>query len=115
MTAKQAGPHRARSRGRAVARPPDSKPAAATNQIVASALLDLASIQRSIERKWAYRRAAETILGLQVPLESFVLPNGTLRKIPNIGPSSSRVILEVLRTGASSLVDAPIAAAGRTA
>ena len=33
------------------------------------------------------------------PIESLLNADGTLRKIPNIGPSSTRVILEVLHTG----------------
>jgi putative hydrolase len=85
-----------------------------TNRLVASLLRDLASVQKSTQSKWGYKRAASAILDLEEPIESFLLPDGTLRKIPNIGPSSSRVILEVLRTGHSPTVDAAVAASGKT-
>src|SRR5262249_55673526 len=50
-------------------------------------------------------RAAEAILTLEEPIESLLQPDGTLRKIPNIGPSSTRVILEVLQTGTSQTIE----------
>ena len=76
-----------------------------TNAVIAGLLRDLAAVQTSTQSRWGYRRAAAAIDGLDAPIESFVQPDGTLRKIPNIGPSSTKVILEVLRTGASSIVD----------
>jgi histidinol phosphatase-like PHP family hydrolase len=76
-----------------------------TNRKIASLLRDLASVQTSTQSKWGYKRAASAVLNLEEPIESYVLPDGSLRKIPNIGPSSTRVILEVLRTGESPTVE----------
>jgi DNA polymerase/3'-5' exonuclease PolX len=69
------------------------------NRTIASLLRDLASVQTSAQRRWGYKRAASTVLRLDAPIQEFVNADVTLRKIPNIGPSSARVILEVLRTG----------------
>src|SRR3979409_1756022 len=71
------------------------------NGNLAALLRDFAAIQKSKQSMWCYNRAASAILALEEPIESFLQPDGTLRKIPNIGPSSSRVILEVLSTGGS--------------
>ena len=76
-----------------------------TNGAIAALLRDLAAVQASKQSAWGYKRAAATIQALTEPIESFLLPDGSLRKIPNIGPSSSRVILEVLTTGTSATVE----------
>jgi putative hydrolase len=85
------------------------------NRRIASLLRDLASVHTSTQSRWGYKRAAATILNLDEPIESYLQPDGTLRKIPNIGPSSTRVILEVLQTGRSAIVDAAVAASPRAA
>ena len=74
---------------------------------------DLAAVQTSKQRKWAYTRAADTIAGLAAPIESFLQPDGTLRKIAHIGPSSTRVIVEVLQTGGSPTVERALADSGK--
>ena len=76
-----------------------------TNLRVSALLRDLAAVQKSQQSRWGYRRAAAAILELEEPLEALLQPDGTLRKIPNVGPSSTRVILEVLRTGRSETVE----------
>jgi histidinol phosphatase-like PHP family hydrolase len=76
-----------------------------TNGAIAALLRDLAAVQASKQSAWGYKRAAATIQALTEPIENFLLPDGSLRKIPNIGPSSSRVILEVLTTGTSATVE----------
>src|SRR3954447_19281502 len=83
------------------------------NRTIASLLRDLAAVQTSTQSKWGYKRAASAVLNLDDPIESYLEPGGTLRKIPNIGPSSTRVILEVLQTGRSSIVEQAIAESGR--
>jgi putative hydrolase len=85
-----------------------------TNGVIAALLRDLAAVQTSQPRKWGYRRAASAIIRLDEPIESFLEADGTLRKIPNIGPSSARVILEVLATGSSPTVERALAERGRT-
>jgi histidinol phosphatase-like PHP family hydrolase len=83
------------------------------NGMIAALLRDFAAIQKSKHRMWAYKRAAAAVLALDEPIESLLRPDGTLRKIPDIGPSSTRVILEVLRTGSSSIVERAIAGSGK--
>jgi histidinol phosphatase-like PHP family hydrolase len=82
--------------------------------VIAGLLRDLAAIQTSKQSKWGYARAAEAIASLPAPIESFLQPDGTLRKIAHVGPSSTRVILEVLKTGASPTVEQAIAESGKT-
>jgi putative hydrolase len=83
------------------------------NSAIAGLLRDLAAIQTSKQRKWGYARAAEAIAGLPASIASYLLPDGTLRKIANVGPSSTRIILEVLQTGTSPTVERAIAESGR--
>jgi len=82
------------------------------NAVIAGLLRDLASVQKSTQSKWGYKRAASAVRNLEEPIESYLQPDGTLRKIQHIGPSSTKVILEVLRTGESPTVAAAIAASG---
>jgi len=58
---------------------------------------------------WGYKRAAGAILDLDEPIENYLQPDGTLRKIPNVGPKTEPIILEVLRTGRSSTVEEAVA------
>jgi histidinol phosphatase-like PHP family hydrolase len=92
---------------------PSEKSAADTNALIGALLRDLASAQTSTQSRWGYKRAAAAVLALDEPIEAFLRPDGTLRKIANIGPSSTRVILEVLRTGGSPTVDNAVAASGK--
>ena len=80
-----------------------------TNARVAAALRDMAAAKKPQQSRWGYERAAEAIAGLPEPIESYLRNDGTLRKIPNVGPSSERVVLEVLRTGGSPTVTKAIA------
>ncbi len=84
-----------------------------TNGLIAGLLRDLAAVQKSTQSRWGYKRAAQAILALDEPIESFLQPDGTLRKIPNIGPSSTRVILEVLRSGSSPIVQRAVEESGK--
>ena len=81
------------------------------NSEVAGWLRDLAFVQKSPHSRWGYKRAASAVMYLPVPIDTLVSPDGTLQKIPSIGPASTRVILEVLRDGASSIVDRAVEAA----
>ncbi len=83
------------------------------NGRIAALLRDFAAIQKSKQSMWGYKRAASAILALEEPIESFLQADGTLRKIPNIGPSSTRVILEVLQTGGSPTVERAISESGK--
>jgi putative hydrolase len=81
------------------------------NAAAAGLLLDLAALQEG-PRALAYKRAAHAVLGLAQPLGA--LRNGArLAKIPYVGPSSERVLLEYLEAGASPTVEKVIAESGR--
>lgn len=99
-------------------KPPKEPPEQAsghTNSRIAGLLRTLASVQTSKQSKWGYARAAETIEALADPIESYLQDDGTLRKIAQVGPSSTKVILEVLRTGTSETVAKAIAESGKAA
>ena len=83
------------------------------NGRIAALLRDFAAIQKSKQRAWGYKRAASAILSLEQPIESLLDPDGTLQKIPNIGPSSTRIILEILTTGTSPTIEHAIAGSGQ--
>ena len=85
------------------------------NGQIAALLRDFAAVQTSKQSMWGYKRAAAAILALEEPIASFLRPDGTLRKIPNIGPSSTRIIVEVLQTGTSATVEGQIADGGQRA
>jgi histidinol phosphatase-like PHP family hydrolase len=85
------------------------------NGVIAGLLRDLADTQQSPQRRWGYKRAAAAVRDLDVPIESCLQPDGTLRKIPSIGPASTRIILDVLRTGRSEQVEEAVAASDRAA
>jgi putative hydrolase len=84
-----------------------------TNGFVAALLRDLALVQQSVRAGWAYKRAANSILSLNVPLESLVKPDGSLTKIPNVGPKTEQIILEALRTRGSPTVEQAIERSGK--
>jgi DNA polymerase (family 10) len=75
------------------------------NRTVARQLLNLAhsleAKHASFYRVRAYRRAAETILGLEEPIEEIVFHAGpkALKKLPGIGASLSAKIDTLVRTG----------------
>jgi DNA polymerase (family 10) len=75
------------------------------NRTVAQRLLSLAhSLEEkhaSLYRVQAYRRAAETILGLERPVEEIVTGEGSkaLRQLPGIGLKMSVKIETLVRTG----------------
>lgn len=86
-----------------------------TNLVAAGLLRDLAAVQTEPAKTWGYKQAARAIMWLDEPLESLVEPGGGLARIPRIGPASQRVLLEVLATGRSALVDRAVDDSGRRA
>ena len=84
-----------------------------TNMAIAGWLNDLAVIQDSKQRQFGYKQAASAIRWLDEPIENLLLPDGNLRRIPRIGPASTRVILEVLETGTSPTVERAVALSPR--
>jgi histidinol phosphatase-like PHP family hydrolase len=85
------------------------------NGAIAALLQDLATVQTLRQRRWGYDRAAAAIRELEEPVQRYLQNDGTLRKIQHVGPSSTRVILEVLETGTSRIVEEAVKASGRDA
>jgi histidinol phosphatase-like PHP family hydrolase len=86
-----------------------------TNAVIGALLRDMASIQSAKQSEMGYKRAAHMILGLETPIESFVHTDGSLQKIPNVGPKSETIIHEVLRTGESPTVERAVKESGKIA
>lgn len=86
---------------------PTPRRPADVNAVVGGYLRDLAFAQASPQKAFGYKRAANAILDLDLPLTELV-NGGRLPKIPGIGPASARVIHEVLDTGASPTVERAI-------
>jgi histidinol phosphatase-like PHP family hydrolase len=84
------------------------------NGKVAALLRDLAVAQESKQAEWGYKRAAAAVRGLPDPITSYLEPGGRLRKIANVGPKSEAVILEILNTGTSPIVERAIEASGKS-
>ena len=86
------------------------------NSLVAAELREMAFVQTVREKKSAYMRAALTVFGLEQPLDALVrAAGGTMPKIPNIGPSSLKVIQEVMKNGRSTTVEQAVAASPKAA
>jgi putative hydrolase len=83
------------------------------NMVVGNYLRDLAFAQSSRQKTFGYKRAASAILGLETQLPAMVEKDGSLPRIPGIGPASSRIIREVLDTGDSPSVERAIDEAGK--
>jgi histidinol phosphatase-like PHP family hydrolase len=85
------------------------------NTVVSGALRDLAAVQSSTQSRWGYKRAAASVARLERPLTALIGPDGTLPKIPNIGPASTRIIVEILESGRSDTVERAVTASGKHA
>jgi len=79
-----------------------------SNFAVAGFLRDMAFAQASEQKMFGYKRAAAAVLSLEDPLTANT-EERELRKIPGVGPASARIILEVLSTGTSEIVDQAVA------
>jgi histidinol phosphatase-like PHP family hydrolase len=75
-------------------------------------LYDMAELQTVERAKFGYKRAAKAILGLPVQVLELV-EAGTLREIPFVGPSTARIVTELVETGHSSTVDAAVSASAK--
>ena len=78
------------------------------NLEAASLLYDMAALQPTDRSRYGYKRAAKAIVYLPVPVADLVAA-GTLREVPFVGPSSARIITELVQQGTSPTVDAAIA------
>ena len=95
--------------------PPSAAFTPDTNMVIAGLLNDLAVVQDSKQRQFGYKQAASAIRWLDEPVEQLRLPDNSLRRIPRIGPASTRVILEVLDSGTSPTVERAVALSPRAA
>ncbi len=80
------------------------------NMAAAALLYDMAALQSTERSQFGYKRAAKAIIGLPVPVADLVRA-GKLREVEFVGPSSARVITELVEQGHSATVDAAIAKA----
>ena len=92
-----------------------TRASADVNAVVGGYLRDLAFSQSSQQKMFGYKRAANAILSLDSPLTDLLGPDGTLPRTPGIGPGSTRVIREILETGASPTVEQAIERSDRRA
>src|SRR6185436_17583221 len=84
------------------------------NSTVAGFLRDMAFAQTSQQKMFGYKRASAAVLSLEEPLTALV-EDGAVRKIPGVGPASTPIILEVLDTGASDIVEQAVASSPNSA
>ena len=83
----------------------DHRTHADVNAVIGGYLRDLAFAQVSPQKMFGYKRAAAAILALDEPLTELVGPDDSLPRISGIGPGSTRVIREILESGASPTVE----------
>lgn len=75
----------------------------------------MAGLQTIKPKAQAYGRAAATVFALERQLTEWRGAGGALPKLPALGPSSMRIVQEVLDTGASETVDRAVASSPRRA
>jgi putative hydrolase len=82
------------------------------NMAAAAVLYDMAALQATERSQFGYKRAAKAVINLSECVADLVSA-GTLRDVPFIGPSSARVISELLAEGRSPTVEAALATSPR--
>jgi histidinol phosphatase-like PHP family hydrolase len=82
------------------------------NMTATGLLYDMAELQIAERARFGYKRAAKAIVGLPVAVSDLV-EAGTLRDVPFIGPSSARIVTELVQQGRSPTVDAAVAASSK--
>ena len=78
------------------------------NMAAAALLYDMAALQPNERSQFGYKRAAKVVIGLPVSVAELVAA-GSLRDVEFIGPSSARIITEVVEQGRSPSVEAAVA------
>ncbi len=79
------------------------------NMAAIGLLYDMAELQGSERARFGYKRAAKAVVGLPVSVSDLVAA-GTLDEVQFIGPSSARIITELVERGSSATVEAAVAA-----
>jgi putative hydrolase len=85
------------------------------NIAAAGFLQDMAILQSSERSRFGYKRAARTLGGGIDRSVRDLVEGGTLRDVPYIGAASERIIVELVRTGASATVERAVQASDRRA
>jgi histidinol phosphatase-like PHP family hydrolase len=75
----------------------------------AGLLQDMAALQPNERSQLGYKRAAKALIALPLPVTQLV-EAGTLRDVPYIGPSSARIVTELVESGSSPTVAAAVSA-----
>ena len=85
------------------------------NIVAAGLLHDLAILQSSERSSFGYKRAAKALAaGIDRSVVDLI-EEGTLRDVPFVGPSSERVVAELVKTGSSASVDEAVNASAKRA
>src|SRR5215204_4268707 len=85
------------------------------NIAAAGLLYDMAGLQPTERSSFGYKRAAKALAaGIDRSVVDLV-EEGLVRDIPFVGPSSERVVIELVRTGGSAAVDAAVDASAKKA
>jgi len=74
----------------------------------AALLYDMAALQANERSQFGYKRAAKVVIGLPVSVADLVAA-GTVRDVEFIGPSSGRIITELVEQGHSPSVESAMA------
>ncbi len=78
------------------------------NLAAAALLYDMAALQPTERSQFGYKRAAKALVNLPADVSELVAA-GVLRDVPFIGPSSTRIISELVESGQSATVAAALA------
>ena len=84
------------------------------NLVAAGLLYDMAALQPNERSRFGYKRAAKAIVYLPVSVAELVEADA-LREVPFVGPSSARIITELIQQGSSPTVEAAVLKAGKRA
>jgi putative hydrolase len=79
------------------------------NIVAAGLLQDLAILQTAERSRFGYKRAAKALAaGIDRSVRELI-EEGTLREVPFVGASSERIVVELVGTGASAIVEKAVA------
>ena len=82
------------------------------NLAAAALLYDMVALQASERSAFGYKRAAKAVVGLPESVVDLVAGD-RLRDVPFVGPSSTRIVRELVETGRSPTVERAIASSAK--
>jgi len=83
------------------------------NLAAAALLYDMVALQPSERSAFGYKRAAKAIVGLTESVVDLVATD-RLRDVPFVGPSSTRIVRELVESGRSATVERAVAASAKS-